>query len=264
MRSALNLVRKGLPVLLAVAVWYALALGVKSVRGVEFPTPLDTLLRLAGLFAGENLSNHPVYRHVFHSLLRWMAGFGIAAVAGVLLGLAAGWWQAVREVAAPLLHALQLIPGLAWIPVALLVFGVGERATIAMICVTAFTPIAISVMTGVRRVDTTYVRAARMLGSGPGSLFLHVLLPGSLPALVTGLRIGLGNGWRTLVAAEMVVGTGTGLGYSIIEARWTLDYASAFACILIICGIGWTLEQLVFKRFEARTVERWELARDAT
>lgn len=259
-----KILRMILPVLLALAAWTAIAWGVEAARGIAFPTPWDTAVRLVSLLAGADLSQQSVYRHVADSLIRWIVAFGIAAVSGVTIGLAAGWWREIGELIAPLLHVLQLIPGLAWIPVALLVFGVGEKATLSMIAVTAFTPIAIAVMDGVRRVDTTFVRAARMLGAGKGSLLLHVLLPGSFPSLLTGLRVGLGNGWRALVAAEMVVGTGTGLGYSIIEARWTLDYTSAFACIAIICGIGLAVERLIFKPLESRTIERWQLARDVT
>ena len=101
------------------------------------------------------------------------------------------------------------------------------------------------------------------MGAGKKALFLQVLLPGSLPAILSGLRIGLGNGWRVLVAAEMIVGTGTGLGYSIIQARWTLDYTSAFACVGVICAIGLVFEQFIFNPLEQRTIERWALDRDA-
>lgn len=251
------------PTVLIVVVWYAVALTVEAVRGVDFPTPWDAALRLGALLVGDQLSGHGLYRHIGDSLLRWGIGFGVAALAGLAAGLAAGWWGAVRRVATPIFHVLQLIPGLAWIPVALLLFGVGERATISMIAITAFTPVAISVSDGVRRVDTTYVRAAQMLGSNRRSLFLHVLVPGALPSILTGLRVGLGNGWRVLVAAEMIVGTGTGLGFSIIEARWTLDYASAFACIAVICLVGLVMENIVFSRIEERTVRRWALAKDS-
>jgi ABC-type nitrate/sulfonate/bicarbonate transport system permease component len=263
MKTITPIARAALPLLLAVSVWYAVALAIESYRGVAFPTPLETAARLTELFAGDTLSRHTLYRHLGDSLLRWCAGFGLAAVAGVVAGLAAGGLQPVRTVLSPLFHTLQLIPGLAWIPVALLLFGIGEAATVFMIAMTAFPPVAISVMDGVRRIDTTYVRAARMLGAGTRTLFLHVLLPGSLPALVTGLRLGLGSGWRVLVAAEMVVGTGTGLGYSISEARWTLDYTSAFACVAVICGVGLAVERLLFTPLEARTYLRWALNRDA-
>jgi len=264
MKSHSLITRVLVPVALAVAVWYALALVVEAVRGVDFPTPLDTARRLAALLAGDPLGDHSVYRHIGDSLLRWVTGFVIAAVAGIAVGLATGWSETVRGMVAPLLHGLQLIPGLAWIPVALLLFGLGETATIFMIAMASFTPVAISVMDGVNRVDTQYVRAARMLGAGRRALFLCVLLPGALPALITGLRIGLGHGWRVVVAAEMIVGAGTGLGYSIIEARWTLDYPSAFACVAAICVIGLVVERVVFARLEQRTLARWSLARDSS
>ena len=101
-----------------------------------------------------------------------------------------------------------------------------------------------------------------MMGAGQMTMLFKVLLPGAMPSIISGLRIGLGNGWRVLVAAEMIVGAGTGLGYSIIQARWTLDYASAFACLCVICVIGLLIEHLVFNPLEKRTVERWSLQRE--
>lgn len=246
---------------LVVALWYGTAAAVGFVRGVEFPTPWETLRRLAGLLGGQALSGHGLYRHALHSLLRWAGGFALAAAGGITYGLLAGWHPTLRRLTVPTVHVLQLIPGLAWIPAAILLFGIGERATVFMIAVTAFAPVAINVLAGVERVDATYIRAARMMGARGAGLLLRVLIPGALPQILSGLRIGLGNGWRVLVAAEMIVGTGTGLGYSIIQARWTLDYPSAFACVAVICVIGLVVERLVFAPLQRRTVEKWELPR---
>jgi ABC-type nitrate/sulfonate/bicarbonate transport system permease component len=96
-----------------------------------------------------------------------------------------------------------------------------------------------------------------MMGAGQGALLFQVLLPAALPQILTGLRVGLGNAWRVLVAGEMIVGTGTGLGYAILQARWTLDYASAFACIAIIGGLGLTVERGVFGPLERLVRRRW-------
>lgn len=246
---------------LMVGLWYAVAWFVTYLRGVAFPTPWDTLRGLGRLLGGEPLSGSGLYRHVLHSLLRWVVGFAIASAAGLSYGLLAGWHGRLERLTVPVVHVLQLIPGLAWIPVAILLFGIGEKATVFMIAVTAFTPVAINVLGGVKRVDATYIRAARMLGASGAGLLVRVLIPGALPQVLSGLRVGLGNGWRVLVAAEMVVGTGTGLGFSIIQARWTLDYTSAFACVVIICIVGLVVERLVFAPLEARTVERWGLPR---
>jgi ABC-type nitrate/sulfonate/bicarbonate transport system permease component len=245
---------------LVLVAWFAVAEIVSQFRGAAFPSPLTTGRALTELLAGKPLAEHNLYRHVLDSLSRWGIGFAIAAAAGVTYGLAAGRSPQTERITLPIVHILQLIPGLAWIPVALLLFGIGAGATVFMIAATAFAPIAINVTDGVKRVDATYLRAARMLGAGGWRLIGGVLVPGALPQILCGLRTGLGSGWRVLVAAEMIVGTGTGLGYSIIQARWTLDYPSAFACLVIICAVGLLIEHGLFARLEQATVARWRLS----
>jgi ABC-type nitrate/sulfonate/bicarbonate transport system permease component len=248
-------------VFIILIVWYGLAVGVSILRGVTFPTPRTTLIKLWTLFSGEPLSGHSIYKHTLQSLVRWMVAFVIAAAIGIQYGLVAGRHALFEQITMPIIHILQLIPGLAWIPVALLMFGIGERATLFMISITAFTPIALNVYTGIKCIDPVYIRTARMLGAGGYGLVFRVLLPATLPQLLNGLRIGLGNGWRVLLAAEMIVGTGTGLGYSIIQARWTLDYTSAFSCLVIICLLGLFVEHILFKQIERHTIERWGISR---
>ena len=257
-----SVIRGFIPILIFLVVWQLVAFMVSAFRGVPFPTPWTTIMKLTALLGGQTLSDHTLYRHLADSIVRWLAGFVMAAIAGVVYGLFAGWWRPLESATYSIIHILQLIPGLAWIPVAILVFGIGETATVFMITMTAFPPIAINVLNGVKRLDTTFVRAAQMMGAGQMTMLFKVLLPGALPSIISGLRIGLGNGWRVLVAAEMIVGAGTGLGYSIIQARWTLDYASAFACLCVICVIGLLIEHLVFNPWEKRTVERWSLQRE--
>lgn len=249
------------PAALVIVVWWLTAEFITFVRAVPFPTPYTTFERLMDLLSGASLLDRSIYAHTLSSLSRWAIGFFTAATAGLLFGLVAGWWPLVERTAMPSVHVIQLVPGLAWIPVAILLFGIGEHATFFMIAVTAFAPIAINVVGGVKRVDENYVRAARMMGASGLTLFVRVLLPGALPQILSGLRTGLGNGWRVLVAAEMIVGTGAGLGYAIIQSRWTLDYPAAFVCIVVICIIGLLVERCLFAPLERRTVERWGLPR---
>ncbi len=248
-------------VALPLALWWAVAMVVTQMRHVLFPTPYATLLRLAELVEGKPLNDVTIYRHVGDSIRRWALGFGLATVLGIGLGLLLGWSRWLQRLSMPTVTVIQLIPGLAWIPVAILLFGVCERATVFMIAVTAFAPIVINTTAGVRSVDEVFVRAARMMGANDRTLFARILFPGSLPHLLSGLRVGFANGWRVLVAGEMIVGTGTGLGYSIIQARWTLDYPGAFVCIAIICAFGLLVERGIMLPLERRTVERWGLAR---
>ena len=154
-----------LSLLIAAVLWQVVALTVGALRGVPFPTPLQTVARLLVLLRGKPLADHTLYHHIGDSLLRWGVAFAIAGMAGVAYGLFAGHGGLRRDLTFPLVHALQLIPGLAWIPVALLLFGIHQRTTVFIIAVTAFPPIAINVAAGVKAVDTTYLRAARMLGA---------------------------------------------------------------------------------------------------
>jgi len=238
-----------------------MAVLVTQLRGVPFPTPLDTLHRLLALVRGRLLVDFSIYRHLVDSLRRWSIGFSLAMSLGIVSGLLLGWSRLLERLSMPTVTVLQLIPGLAWVPVAILLLGIGERSTVFMISVTSLAPIVINTTAGVKGVNELLVRAAQMLGADGRTLFLRVLLPGSLPHLLSGLRVDFANGWRVLVAGEMVVGTGTGLGYSIVQSRWTLDYAGSFVCIAIICMIGLIVERGLLRPLERRTVDRWGLAR---
>jgi len=247
--------------LIPLALWSGLAAIVINLRQVAFPTPYETTLRLLDLVRGKLLNDFTVYQHVADSIHRWALGFGLAVAIGVSSGLLLGWSRLLERLSMPTVTVLQLVPGLAWIPVAILLFGIGEPATVFMIAITALAPIVINTTAGVKGVNELSIRAARMMGADDRTLFIRVLLPGSLPHLLSGLRVGFANGWRVLVAGEMIVGTGTGLGYSIIQSRWNLDYPGAFVCIAIICVIGLLVERGILLPLERRTVERWGLAR---
>lgn len=163
----------------------------------------------------------------------------------------------------PIVHMMQTIPSLAWIPIAILLLGLGSPATVFIIFLAGVFAITINTVAGVRSIDVPNIRAAQMLGVGRGALLTQVLLPGAAPHTLSGLRVGLANGWRGLIAAEMVAAQGTGLGYAIFQARWSFDYNSAFASIIVIALIGLAVE-VVFNVIERRTVHRWGMRREAT
>lgn len=243
--------------LFGLGLWQGIAWLVISTRGVPFPTPLECAAVLRELLDGSPFLDRSIYHHTLVSFLRWIEGFGIGLGGGVAYAFATGWSPALRRITMPTVEVLQVIPGLAWIPVALLLFGLNQKATVAMIALTAFPAVAIAGVMGIGSVEGRYVRAGRMCGATPLALFVTVFLPGALPHFLSGLRIALGAAWRVLVAAEMVVGSGDGLGYAIIQSRWTMDYASAFVCIGIIALLGMTLERLLLLPLERRTLRRW-------
>ena len=237
-------------------VWQLVAFIVTYLKNVPFPTPKETFFRLISFLMGGQLYGASIYEHLLSSLTRWGTGFGLAAALGLLLGVLLGYSQVLYEIIMPSIHVLQMIPGLAWIPITLLLFGLGDMAAVFMIFVTAFTPIVINTAGGARSIHKKYIRAAKMMGAGDAAIFLRVILPGALLSIINGLRIGLGNGWRVLVAAEMIVGVASGIGYSIIQSRWSLDFEAAFVCLIIICIIGLIVEKLVFGVIERKTIKR--------
>jgi len=237
-------------------VWQLAAFIVIHLKNVPFPTPKEAFLRLITLLMGDPIYGASIYEHLSSSLARWGIGFGLAASIGLLVGILLGYFPILYEIVMPSIHVLQLIPGLAWIPIALLLFGLGNVSAIFMIFVTAFTPIVINTAGGARNIHRKYIRAAKMMGAGNTAIFLRIILPGALLQIINGLRIGLGNGWRVLVAAEMIVGVASGIGYSIIQSRWSLDFEAAFACLIIICIIGLVFEKLIFGVIEKKTIEK--------
>ncbi len=245
--------------LLAVALWQGLALWQREVRGVPFPGPWEVLLRLGGLLGGEAWLGGSLASHLGASAGRWAVGFGLGATIGLGWGLLVGGSRLAARLTRPWLEVIQVVPGLAWIPIALLVFGVGPAATVAMITVTTIPAVALATAMGLQAMDRHHLAAARMLGAGRGALVLTIVLPALLPHLLTGLRLGMGAAWRVLVAGEMVVGVGGGLGYAILQSRWTLDFEGALAGVLVIALAGLALERGLFGTLERLTVARWGL-----
>ncbi len=237
--------------------WYVLALGVSVFRGVDFPTPHHTFALLADKLTGESIYEHSIYKHMLSSLWRWISAYVLAVFSGVLIGVFIGLSQVAHKLLMPLVHVLQLIPGLAWIPISLLIFGMGNASTIFMIYMLALTPIIQTTSTGIRETPNDLINTARIMGANRKAVFFHVLLPASLFHIVDGMRIALANSWRVLIAAEMIVGSGVGLGFIIIQSRWSLDYTSAFVALIIIVLIGLTAENFVFKKIENNLAQKY-------
>lgn len=248
-----------LAMVIIMVIWQLVALWIGHSRGITFPSPLQTSARLLTLFSGDNLYDQSIYQHLTASLARWATGYLLAVFFGILIGLMLGSSARLYEICMPIVHVLQLIPGLAWIPIALLLFGLGDISTIFMIFIMGVTPIIINTAGGIRGIPPIYIKSAQMMGAGRILVFFRILLPAATLAIVGGLRIGLANSWRVLIAAEMIVGAGVGLGYAIIQSRWSLDFEAAFVCVMIICLIGLVVEKLVFEVLEKRIMARMGL-----
>ncbi len=216
-----------------IVVWQAI-----STFGVRYNPQLDVMLPppTAVFSAAVDLMQRGVLlTHVFDSLYRVLLAVGTASVIGIPLGLAMGWFPRFRSTVDPLLEFVRPIPPLAWIPLSILWFGIGDTQIVYIIFLAAFFPIVLNSMAGARDIDTYLVRAGQSLGARPGELFKTVVLPAAMPNIFTGVRIGLGIGWMALVAGELVAAP-TGLGYMINNAR-TLFRSDYILLGMVLIGV---------------------------
>jgi NitT/TauT family transport system permease protein len=216
-----------------------------------FPSPLSVEKGLAQL-----LQQNVLWADIGDSLRRVAIGFGLAAIIGIPLGLALGWYPAWNQVVNPVIQILRPISPIAWIPVAIVFFGVGERPAVFLIFLSAFFPILVACTSGVSNVPAIFRRAGRNFGLTPMQILARVVFPAALPQILIGLRIALGVAWLVVVAAEMIA-VDSGLGYLVIDSRNSgKRYDLVVAAMLMIGLIGLMLD-LGFRRLEKIRSVRW-------
>jgi NitT/TauT family transport system permease protein len=221
------------------------------------PSPLQVLRTLLSLISRTDGPWPLLVVHVGSSLLRIGAGFGLAMVLGVSVGLLMGMNRYIGFFLRPIFSLLLPLPTLAWVPILLIIFGIGDLTVIIAIFLGGFFSIAYNTASGVRAIDRDLVRAARTMGASPWELFSKVLFPGSMVAVLAGLRLAIGYSWRALVGAEMLAAAGRGVGALIFSARQFSDVATMFAGLVLIMAAGFLMEKLIAEPLEARTVRRW-------
>jgi NitT/TauT family transport system permease protein len=237
-----------LTAVLLVLLWH---FSVKLTGTNVFPSPLSVERGLAQLIEAGVL-----WRYVADSLGRVGVGYLAAVAIGVPGGLLLGWYPAAAQIVNPVIQMLRPISPIAWIPVAIVLFGVGNLAAIYLIFLGAFFPIVVSTMNGVRNVPSMYRRAGRNFGLSPLQLLARVVLPAALPQMLVGLRIALGIAWLVVVAAEMIA-VDSGLGFLVIDARNAgKRYDLVVAAMILIGVIGLALD-LGIRRAETLKSIRW-------
>ena len=195
--------------------------------------------------------------HAFDTILRLIGGFALAAVIGVAIGILMGRSRRMEDIFLPLVSIMAPIPGIAWAPLFLLWFGLGGRPAMLLVAFVSTFPIIFNTWTGVKAVKEIWVRSAQAMGADDRNLFVKVIVPGALPYILTGLRLGLAQAWRTLVGVEMLAAVPWGLGWMIFGAREFLNTDVMLAGVVVIGALGLLLETQVFRRLERFTVMRW-------
>jgi NitT/TauT family transport system permease protein len=195
--------------------------------------------------------------HALETLARLAVGFAIGSVAGVAIGILMGRSRVVEDLLVPVVSVGNPIPGLAYAPLFVLWFGLGNLPAVLIVGFATSFPVIVNTWTGVKAVKEIWIRAAQSMGAADRQLFRKVVLPGALPYVLNGLRLGLSRSWRVLIAVEMLTSVSVGLGWLIFGAREFMNTDVMLAGIAVIGLVGVGLEKLVFERVERFTVVRW-------
>lgn len=216
-----------------------------------FPSPLNVEKGIAEL-----MHKHVLWADIGDSLRRVAIGYLAAALVGIPLGLSLGWFPAVNQVVNPLLQLLRPISPIAWIPIAIILFGIGDPAAIFLIFLGSLFPIVVACAAGVSSVPMIYRRAGRNFGLSNSQLLRKIVFPAAVPQILIGLRIALGVAWLVVVAGEMIA-VDSGLGYLVIDSRNSgKRYDLVVAAMLMIGIIGLILDT-AFRQLEKLKSVRW-------
>jgi len=233
---------------ITLALWYF------SVRwsGTEiFPSPLDVERGMAEL-----VHRGLLWRYTLNSLSRVAFGYVSAVLIGIPAGLVLGWYPAAADMVNPLIQVIRPVSPIAWIPVSIAWFGIGDTAATFLIFLASFFPIIVATMNGVRNVPSMYRCAGRNFGLSPANLIAKVVLPAALPQIVVGLRITLGIAWLVVVAAEMIA-VDSGLGYLVIDSRNSGKRYDLVVAAMILIGLTGLGLDIAIRRIEKLKSVRW-------
>ncbi len=238
--------RMALGVLAVLAAW---ALASAFASPAALPSPLRVARTLVEETGGGGLP-----ASVAASLARALAGFALGAAGGVVVGGLMGVSRPIGAALRPLLEVARPVPPLAWIPLAILWFGIDDASKVFVVALGAFFPVLVSTYFGIRRLDPAYVRAARSLGARRSAVFARVIVPAALPDIFTGLRMGWALGFISLIAAELVSAR-SGLGYLLTTGRLNDRLDLILASVVVIGALGLMAEWLL--RAAGQRLLRW-------
>lgn len=247
----------GLAVVLLLWEWMSRAFDLELI----LPRPLAVLKNVVSTLT---LTNQPwlygpsIYVHLEHSFLRAMVGFGLAAVVAIPLGLVLGRFANLREFVLPVIKAVYPVPGIAWIPIAILWFGLTDKAVVFVVSTTTFFPLFFNTEAGARLINPVVLNAGRCFGARGAVLFFRVILPATVPYIITGLRISIGTAWRMIVAGEMLASQ-DGIGFMLMESRFQFRAVDLMTAMILVSIVGYLTEKLIVDTIEKRTIEKWEV-----
>lgn len=221
-------------------VWWTVA-ALQLISPLFLPPLQQVLAKLLTIAGPQGFMDATLWQHLAASLTRIVLALLAAVVIGIPVGIAMGLSPTVRGILDPVIELYRPVPPLAYLPLMVIWFGIGETSKILLIYLAIFAPVAMSALAGVKSAQQVRIRAAQSLGASRAQVLWFVILPGALPEILTGLRIGLGVGWSTLVAAELIAAT-CGLGFMVQSAGEFLATDVVLAGIAVIAIIAFLLE----------------------
>lgn len=236
-----------------IALWAVLGL-LKVWPPYIFP-PLQSVLQ--ALRAG--FADHSFWIAIAISMKRMLLGYSLSVILGMVLGLGIGSSKFLEETVGGLLVSLQSLPSICWLPLAVLWFGLSEKAILFVVVMGSLLSVTIAMETGRQQMPKIYGMAGRNLGARGFPLFWHVLLPASLPYIVSGLKQGWAFAWRSLISGEMIF-VSLGLGQLLMMGRDLNDMSQVIAVMILIVAIGYIVDGLVFRTVERRIQQKWGLS----
>jgi len=251
-------IRRGALTLLVVACAYEAV-----ARSGYFPAALLPTLPSVARTLVEVLLDGSMLAHAGYTLYRVLFGMSLAVVVAIPLGILMGRFRPVENFFLPLASAFMPIPSLAWVPVFILWFGLGNTVSILIVFYAALFPMLLNVWSGVRSVNPLWLRAAGAMGADENALFWKVIIPAASPFVITGLRQAFLRAWIAVVGAEMLAASDWGLGWIIFDAKEFLNADLMLASLTVIGCIGFMFERVVFGSLERATVQRWGMVRAA-
>lgn len=250
-----SFIRGALALVAAAALYEALARS-----GAFAPALMPTLAKIASTLIA-SLADGSMLAHAAATLYRVLVGLALAVAVGLPLGVLMGRFRAIENFVLPLASALMPIPSLAWVPVFILWFGLGNIVAILIVFYAALFPMLLNTWSGVRAVNPLWLRAAGAMGADESALFWKVIIPGASPFIIIALRQAFLRAWIAVVGAEMLAASDFGLGWVIFDAKEFLNADLMLASLAVIGAIGFVSERLVFGSLERATVLRWGMVR---
>jgi len=216
------------------------------------PSPIQVIVSF-----GELIKDGTVLKLLIESSLNLFPPFLLAVFSSILLGIIIGSSSKNRQIFFPFICTLYPIPSFAYLPFIIILIGFNRPAIWILLFISGFLRMIYNMIIGVQNLNPTWLLMGKNLGLNKNQIIFKIIIPGALPNIVTGIRIGFGSVWRSIIGAEMLVGGAGGLGNFIQRAEYSFDFDKIFVGILLIAIIGLFVETFVFKKIETITLERW-------